>query len=390
MSKFLKIMIVLLTVAAVATPVIAADNLGLSGQMRVRASYLDDGGDDTTSWLDQRLRIGGNLSVAEGVSVTFRFDTTEGQWGTGNDYGTGRATYAADATEHDKTIHFDRAHIDLAFSSFSLRAGQQYIGVGAQDGTFNAQDHGFRIATNGDVPVTAFVMLADANAASHDGFYYGGNVGFGADAFKGNAFFASQNSVSNLDEEIYLIGADVTFNMDAIKILAELDFFTGDASATTDAFGTQLFVDASMSADAMTFGGQIWYAMGDDEDTQFAVLGNDFNGYDPLYAVGSGLDNGPFGATRPQTFFGSNAGVMAARVYTSAKASDALNIGASVAYLQPEEDDNVAADSALAIAVGMNYAVMANTSLGALVEYTDVDEADDEVIAASVGLFVNF
>ena len=91
MSKFLKIMIVLLTIAAVAAPVMAEDRLSLNGEMRVRGWYIDDGGDSTDSFMDQRLRIGGKLSVAEGVSITFRFDETEATWGNGgSEFGAGR------------------------------------------------------------------------------------------------------------------------------------------------------------------------------------------------------------------------------------------------------------------------------------------------------------
>ena len=385
MSKFLKSMIVLLAIVAMATPVMAEDMLSLGGQMRVRGNTWDDGGDNTTSWADQRLRIGGKLSVAEGVSITFRLDATEKAWGFGG------STYGAGRMPQDG-MQWDRAHIDLAFDGFSLRAGQQYIGVGALGGTFNAQDAGIKLAFNGPVSAVVFGMLADAHSTDTDGFYYGASVGFGGDAFKVNVFGAAQNKVQNADEDVYLAGADVTLNFDVIKILAEVDFFTGDASATSDAFGTQLSVDASLNAgESLTFGGQAWYALGDTDDTQFAVLGNDFNGYDPLFAVGSGLENGPFGATRPQEFFGNNSGVMAGRLYTSIKLGDALKLGASVAYLQPEEDANVTADSALVGAFGLKYALMSNTSIGALIEYIDIDDVDtDAAMGASVGLFVNF
>ena len=393
MSRFLKIMIVLLAIVAMATPVMAEDMLSLGGQMRVRGWYVDNGADATQTWADQRLRIGGKFSVADGVSVTFRLDATEKTWGDGgNTYGAGRLPQDG--------MQWDRAHMDLAFDGFSLRAGQQYVGF-SQSGAFNAQDAGLTLKTKGAVPVTAFFMLADANGTNADGFYYGANVGFGADAFKGNAFVVGQNKVSNSGEDVYLIGADATFSMDAIKLVAELDIFTGDATATTDAFGTQLFVDASMAAgETMTFGGQLYYALGDDTDTQFYVLGNDFGGWDPLFAHGTGLDNEQIhpgksyivgNDARPFNFFGSNAGVIAGRIYADAKVSDAVKVGGSLSYLEPEEDANVTADSAITLAVGMKYAVMSNTSLGVLVEYIDVDDSGvDEVLAAGVGLFVNF
>ncbi|MFK5926576.1 MAG: hypothetical protein QM483_08105 [Desulfuromusa sp.] len=392
MSRFLKIAIVLLAVAAMVTPVMAEDMLSLGGQMRVRGWYIGDfddsadGSDATQTWVDQRLRIGGKLSIADGVSVTFRTDITEANWGQGgNTYGAGRTGVQ----------QWDRAHMDLAFDGFSLRAGQQYIQVG-KNTPFNAQDAGFKIATKGAVPVTAFLMLADANAATKgsptDGFYYGANIGFGADAFKGNFYVVGQDHVSNAFETVYLIGADGTFNMDAFKLVAELDFFTGDAAENTDAFGTQLFLDASIAAsETMTVGGQLYYALGDDEDAQYAVIGNDFNGWDPLFAHGTGLDDEQIMLGRPFEFFGDDAGVIAGRIYVDTKVSDALKLGASFSYLEPEEDSVTEADSAITLAVGMKYAVMAHTSLGVLVEYIDIDEPDtDADFAAGVGLFVNF
>jgi len=431
MSRFLKIMIVLLTVAAMVTPVMAEDMLSLSGQMRVRAWSIDDGTtvssatgnstDSTSTWVDQRLRIGGKIAIAEGVSITFRTDVTESNWGGGNTYGSGRLGVQ----------QWDRAHLDLAFDALSLRVGQQYIGMG-KTYAFDAQSNGLSIKTNGPVAVTAFYMLADSNTTpakaagykfdaagatvptaiadatdKNDGFYYGANVGFGADNFKANVFVVAEQGVTgkktskttyatvatgSADEEVYLIGGNVELDLEAFKLIAELDYFTGEANDTDDAFGTQFLLDASVAAgEAVTVGGQFFYAMGDKTDTQYSFIGNGFNGYDPLFAHGSGLDNEAIKAGRPFTFFGDNSGVIAGRVYADAKVSDALKLGGSLSYLVPEEDSVVTADSAFTMAFGAKYAVMANTSLGVLVEYIDVDDTDvDAVLAAGVGLFVNF
>jgi len=388
MSKFLKIMIVLLTIAAVAAPVMAEDRLGLSGQMRVRGWHIDnenDLGDNTNSFFDQRLRIGGKFSIADGVSVTFRTDITESTWGTtggGNGFGSGRSGY-------DGSNQWDRAHLDIAFDSFSLRAGQQYVEFGA-GATISSQDNGFKVVSG---PVTAFFLLDDNNGSTtttSDDYLYGANYGYKADGYKANLFVASQKGDG---EEVYLIGADTTFNLDAVKIVAELDFFTGDASDTVDAFGTQLMVDASMAAsETMTFGGQLFYALGDEDDMQYVVLGNDFGGWDPLFDVGTGLDNEKIGAGRPYDVFDDNAGVIAGRLYTSVKASDAATFGASVLYAVPEEDANVPdVDSALGLAAGLSYKLMANTKLDVQVEYIDVDAPGAEsVMQGGFGLFVNF
>ena len=431
MSRFLKTAIVLLAIAAMAAPAFAADNLSLSGQMRVRGWFVDNGtttskatgvkDDSTNTWADQRLRIGGKFTIADGVSITFRTDVTESNWGSGNTYGSGRIGVQ----------QWDRAHLDLAFDAFSLRAGQQYVAFG-NNYAFDAQSNGLTIKTKGPVAVTAFFMLADSNITDaepagykfsatgtpeatavadasndSDGFYYGVNVGFGADNFKGNAFVAASKGVTgtkvdpatykeiatgSVDQEIYLIGADTTINLDAVKIVAELDFFTGDSNATTDAFGTQLFVDGSFAAsEALTVGGQLYYALGDKDDDQYTYLGNNFGNWDPLFEHGTGLNNEQIGMARPFAFFGKDSGVIAGRIYADAKVGDALKVGGSFAYLEPEEDANVTADSAITLAAGMKYAVMANTSIGALVEYIDIDDVDtDAYVRAGLGLFVNF
>ena len=422
MSRFLKTAIVLLAIAAMAAPAFAADNLTLGGQMRVRGWYIDnDSADGTNTFADQRLRIGGKFTIADGVSITFRTDVTESVWGTGNTFGSGRIGVQ----------QWDRAHIDLDFGSTSLRAGQQFVWF-LESGAFNTQSNGLVVKTKGPVAVTAFAFLQDNNnvaaadatttctvvdgyctptttaavdaSNNADGFNYGVNVGFGADAFKGNVLFAAQNKIANSDEDVYLLGANAVFNLDMVKITAELDYFTGDAAAATDAFGTQLYVDAAFSlSESLTLGGEVFYALGDKEDTQYSYIGNDFGGWDPINEHGTGLNNEQItpgstgitgGSTRPFEAFGNNAGVMALRVYADSKLSDSFKLGGSITYLEPEEDAQTTVDSALNYTIGCKYVVMSNTSIGAQVEYIDADQTDstkaDSVLAAGLGLFVNF
>ena len=390
MSRFLKIAIVLLAIAAMATPVMAEDMLSLGGQMRVRGWYTDVDGDDfTTSWLDQRLRIGGKLSVADGVSITFRTDITEQNWGNGgSEYGSGRMGSGQ---------QWDRAHIDLTKGNVHVRAGQMYAGYGLAQ-TINSQDAGFKVDVKGAVPFSAFWLLDDQNGTSSDSYLYAANVGFKGDSFKANVFGGGQTKAVSMHENAYMIGADATFNLQALKLAAELDFFTGDADSNVDAMGTQFYVDAAFAAtETMTVGGEFYYAQGADTDgseMQYTVLGNDFNGYDPLFDLGTSLSNEQIGINRPFDFTGDNAGAIGARGYLKAKAGDAVNFGASIAYMEPEEDANTTIDSALFYAVGMKYAVMAHTSLQAQLQYIDIDDSDseaaDSIIAGGVGLFVNF
>ena len=91
--KLLKVLVAALLLAAMVTPAIAEDRLSLSGEMRVRAFHVDvdednDNDDSTNTWANQRLRIAGKIAVAEGVSVTFRTDITEGtNWGDSSGFG---------------------------------------------------------------------------------------------------------------------------------------------------------------------------------------------------------------------------------------------------------------------------------------------------------------
>ena len=406
MSRFLKVMIVLLAIAAMATPVMAEDMLSLGGQMRVRGMYQDNGSDTTNTFFDQRLRIGGKLAVADGVSITFRTDVSEGTWGSDNGYG-----------RFGSVLAWDRAHLDLANDKFAFRAGTQNFLYG--NATIDAQETGFTFTVKGAVPVNVFFSLIDRNltAASaavaagytcdcttgtaactavpasaavaagndSDAYLYGAQV-----AFAGFKVFAA-NQKDGAEEDAYLLGATYSATYDAIKVNAELDFFTGDASSTMDAQGTQFVMNATMAAsEAASVGGAVYYALGADaNETQYSYFGNGFNAYDPLNYGPLENDN-LLVIVRPADVFG-DAGVMALQVFGDFKVSDAANVTASLAYAEPEEDANTTADSAIFMNVGGKYALMANTAIAAQVQYVDYDQANyEEQLSAEVKLSVNF
>ncbi len=182
---------------------------------------------------------------------------------------------------------------------------------------------------------------------------------------------------------------------DPIKFVTELDVFTGDFTDNIDAMGTQFYLDASMAATpAVNVGGQFYYALAADDDgseVQYVSLGNGFGGWDPIFDVGTNLDNESIGLGKPFDFSGGSAGVVGGRLYASSKMSDALNLGASIAYLTTEDDD-IVDRSQVAFAAGVTYAIMSNASLQAQVEYADgeVDDVDFDSFRAGTGIFVNF
>ncbi|MGK2907028.1 MAG: porin [Desulfuromonadales bacterium] len=406
--KLLKVLVAVLVMAAMAVPVIAEDRLQLSGEMRVRAFHTDndfDGDTDngTDTWANQRLRIAGNIAVAEGVSVTFRTDITEGtNWGDSSSFGAGpgnpERTNGFGHARSGSQQQWDRAHLDITKGMFHLRAGQQFIGTG---GTWalDTQDSGLSLDIKAGVPFNVFFIVDKdgGSLSAQDAYLYGASLSPKGDNFAAKLFGVGYSDAA-LGTEVYLVGLSASTNLSIVKLFGEVDYFTGDHSDTVDAQGAQVFLDASVAAtDAITVGLQGFYANGDDEDRQYVRLGNGFNGWDPIMDVGTSLSNEEIVLGNPFDFTGTGAGVMAGRLYTSFKASDALMFGLSGAYLETEDDD-VADVDAWAFAGGVTYTLLKNTSLQLQLQYTDGTEngsgsdpdVDFDSFAAGTGIFVSF
>lgn len=419
--KLLKVLVAVLVMAAMAVPVIAEDRLQLSGEMRVRSFHVDkdvhNQDDNTDTWANQRLRIAGKIAVAEGVSVTFRTDITEGtNWGDSSDfkddldysigpirtngYGHGRS---------GAQQQWDRAHLDLTKGIFHLRAGQQYIGSG---GTWalDTQDSGLAL----DIVLTPVLIkvfgivdkdnkvfddVTNVTTDGADAFLYGAFADFKAgDNVKFKLILADYDDGE--EKNVYLIGASATLDLSAVKVFGEIDFFDGDhnEALNQDAFGAQTMLDVSLAAsDMVTVGAQFFYAMGDDTDTQYVLLGNGFNGWDPIYDVGTSLSNEEIVFGRPFDFTGMSAGVIGGRLYSNFKLNTALNVGASVSYLTEEEDAIIASDG-YQVAAGMTYAILENTSFQVQLQYEEMDRQvvgvatndDYDAFKAGTGIFVKF
>jgi len=413
--KLLKVLVAALLLAAMVAPAIAEDRLSLSGEMRTRAFHTDYDIDDvpsfgTQTWANQRLRIAGKIAVAEGVSVTFRTDITEGtNWGDSSTFFSGpnnpeRSNGFGHARSGSQQ-QWDRAHLDLDFEMFSLRAGQQYFGTG---GTWaiDTQDSGLTFRFKTALPINLFFIVDKDNGSLNiqDNFLYGGDVQYKGESASAKLILAGYHgddggdSDTGQNEDVYMVGVQGSGNFGPVKLFGEFDYFDGDAqSKNVDAFGTQLFVDGSIAAgDAMTFGAQGFYALGDGNDQQYVRLGNGFNGWDPIMDVGTSLSNEEIPLGNPMDFTGESAGVVGGRLYGNFKATDKLSFGASVAYLTVEEDKNVDIDE-YALAGGMVWKLLPNTSFQLQLQYedgkvNDTSEGDVDFTAfrAGTGLFVNF
>jgi hypothetical protein len=389
MSRFLKSMIALLAIAAIAAPAFASD-LSLSGQVRVEGYYIDYE-PEAVSYFDQRFRVQSVYKVSDEVKAVLRMDFGEKQWGVNGQDSVRNSAVSSYGYQVDK------AYLQLDKEMFSLSAGQQYFGLG----NTIAVDHvgtGFMLTTKTPVTFTAMFTKIDENGGftdadlgeggnTDDTDFYALNVGHKGENYNANLFYAVMDNKSN-DDTANVIGLAGSFNMDAFKINAELNIFGGDDGAGTDYSGTQAYVDLSTAiSEAASVGGFLLYAAGDDSDEQITNI-TDWGSFMPETYGYLATMQYVYGETFEPI---DNAGIMSAALYGNFKSSDDLGFQAMIQYLT-EEDDAVADFSALNMNVSSKYVVAKNTNLLVQVNYIapEDDLGDDSVFGLWTQLQVNF
>lgn len=375
-------------------PAYADDRVSLYGSMRVRG-WAEDYTDGTdASWFDQRFRIGTKIKVADDVYVELRVDYGEGQWG--DDYN-GLITRPRATGNFATTIDIDRGFMNIDKEMWSLRVGQQYMGLGiAQVLDANATGAILRIK----LPVAVSLMYAkisengsfNDDGANDDNDMYGINLSYDADAFSADLFAATaDDGATDNNPMMFGINADAALGM--VNLTGELAFAGGDNGAGIDYVGTQFYLKASANlSDALSLGGEILYALGTDDagEAQITGLSNwwsfvPMSANTPFDADWSASPNGdPFDPT------GSNAGVQGITFYGAYKAMDALSFGAKVGYFQPEEDNNTATDDITSFNVWASYALASNTKFDVAYLYSDYDNLNDDYATLIGRLQVNF
>jgi hypothetical protein len=382
MSKFLKVLIVMLTIAAFAAPVMAADNFSVSGNMLVYGTYTDADAANgaTNTWGYQKLRVYGIFKANDMVNVQFRSDFVEGNWGA--DAGHGRLSQIGN--------QMDRAFLEVNLDAVKLRAGTQYVAFG-KSGSFIFQDTAITAYTKGDMPITVtYSHLDDASrtATSLNRDIFGANI-------KLNAFNVFGGIDADNDKSVYMLGATYQAKYDNINVVAEADFFAGEMSSTVDAQGLTGFVDASMAvSDTLTAGGAVYYAGGNNDanKTQVTKLGNSFGTWDPL-TRGPFADENYLVVSRPYELLGE-AGLIAIQAYADVKISDKLSAGGSLAYGMPAEDNATTTDSFIFTSVHATYALAANCDFYNGVQLVSVDDtvatSGETLLSFMTGLNVSF
>ncbi|OPY12567.1 MAG: hypothetical protein A4E66_01088 [Syntrophus sp. PtaB.Bin001] len=134
MKRFWVALLAVAMVAGFAMSASAAD-VKFSGSYYALGASANDWGlskeDRTTaSFFAQRLRVGTQFKIAEGLTLNTQFDALEGRWGQFGRYQNEELTrnaggaYGNDRNNDSKNISFDRAYVDFAIPYGKFRVGR--------------------------------------------------------------------------------------------------------------------------------------------------------------------------------------------------------------------------------------------------------------------------
>jgi hypothetical protein len=394
MSRFLKVMITLLVIAGFVAPAVAMaeDRLSLSGYYTVRGFMKDnadynDNADDSQEYFYQRLRMGGNLAVAEGVSVKFRADIAEGNLG----------VFAANADAQNRgNIEFDQAYVVIDKEMFTLSTGQFGVGFGNAM-LLDRTDDFSTVLTLKDINLTlAYIKAAEGDlVAADDTDVYAAIYGIKNDMMSMD-IFAGYLVEHGTDHDRLALGVAGAVNLDAAKIAYEVNYIDGEEANGDDAKGLQMYLNGSMGfGEAVTAGAIFTYAAGQDGANEVQAVDLAANDFSPENWGFMGTLYTVYSATGADTFdpAGQNTGVIALQPYVDFKVSDDIALHAHVAYAEPE-DDATNYDSFLTFAGSARYAFAANTNFDVALSHSTPDAktgySDDANTTYACRLTVSF
>jgi hypothetical protein len=393
-----KLLVVLMVLALAAPFAMADDTLDISGTMRARAwsktnsDYSDADTSDLQYW-DQRFRMQGVITPADGVKGVFRIDLAEDTWGSdnweGSRYGSG------------SELQVDRAYLDVTKGMVNIKAGQQYMGLGSSYAYDNNQT-GLQISLTTPVTVRFGYAKITESGANHDetGFddtdQYFIDVGYKSKAFSINGFYAMQTDGNDTTQnEPNLIGVLGVFNIGPVNVVSEIDLFGGSYGpdgASTDYTGLQFIANASMKfSDAVTAGAVLIYSDGEDDASEEKITRFPNAFFGSMYFSDLGAfhtDIAPLGDDDVFDPASTNAGAMGGSLYGMFTVMEGLTLSAQYAYLTGSEDGTTEGDkfsSGMVANASVSYALTANTTVAAVYLMADFDtELEAEVESLSV------
>ncbi|MBF0389793.1 MAG: hypothetical protein HQK71_06770 [Desulfamplus sp.] len=371
MKRFITLFIAAVCAVMFVAPAYADDKVAISGGFRVRAWETDNqwfGGKDN-SYFDQRLRLATKINVSDDVSVQLRADWAEATWGDGFTGGLITRPRKSATT----TLDIDRAFVDIKKEMWSLRAGQQYMGLGVNK-VLDANVPGFKFDLNFAPVVTSFMYAKiDENGAllddgpNQDEDFYALNVGIICDTFTGNVFVAAKTDDTDTEDSPVMVGLHGSAKLGMVNLTSELAIATGDTNAgNTDYMGTQFYLGADADVtDMVNIGAELLYALGttDANEIQFTTFAN-WWAFLPM-GMNTPFSGDLSGVPGDEIFdpSGDSAGVQGVTLQATLKPMDIFKIGAKVGYFQPEEDSRTNFDDMTSFNVWATYTIATNTQL---------------------------
>ena len=373
MKKFLVVLLALGLVVAFSAPAAATD-VKFSGSYTVWGYYEDNqslqesDADSSTSsdFYAQRLRIKTVFQVAEGLSLTTRFDAMERVWGGNRD---GYEAEAGKSATEERNIRWERAYV-----TFAVPYGTFYVGYqsGGTWGTVFADQVRStpRIKFVNKTGPWTFLALTekqsegDIGTEERDKDYDHYAVAFIYKWDQGNAGVLWYYLV-NKDYEPYAPGPPVVGRENStlrhlvmpyfkatvgpVYLEGEINYIFGtteydDGSKDMDHDGWSGYIMAKVPLDQFYVGGQFAYVEGDDPDSrdnEAGHTGQDYNpclilfGNDKLYKWTG--DMGHYGATNDTM---ENAFLY--QIFAGMKPIEKLDVRASLTYAEADETPEIA------------------------------------------------
>jgi hypothetical protein len=408
----MKKLLVFFMVLAMAAPAMAADNLSLSGQVRVRSwdteNYTDfnDDGADKEEYFNQRFRLQTEYAANDQVKGVLRMDFAEDNWGSSDWSG---ARY-----DESTEVQVDRAYMDITTGPLNIKAGQQWMAVG-QSQVYRPNKPGIQLTFTAPVIVELGYMVEqdqDAGAVSDEQNLHL-SLEYNTDAFMVQGFYAQQvttiGTAGTADQEDTktVMGVNAKTSVGPVQLNTELAIFGGDddaAGGATDYIGTQFNVDADMKlSDMIKIGADFIYSDGTNKtDEQKIALVSDAFGLLNRSEGGSGNylfdgDLAPLGGEDVFDPFDQNQGAIGLGVDVVVTPMKDLNIFAHVLYLTAAEDTtgNTGYDTVLVYNLGANYMIAPKAQLALYYNATTPDQesatvADDTASAVYGHLQISF
>jgi hypothetical protein len=400
-----KLLVVLMALALAAPVAMADDVLDVSGAMRIRAwdktnhDFNTDTDSDHKQYWDQRFRVQGKLTPAEGVVGVFRMDMFENMWGSeGFDDGSSQNDTGG--------VDVDKAYLSITKGPVTILGGLMGLSLGNAV-AYDANHTALAFAIQTPVVITLGWAKVDedqtdtGNSTDEEGYedldHYFINLGYSSKTFSINGFYAFQvdgveagtphpvSSSPHSTVTANCIGVQGKFAVGPVNINAELDIFGGEidnGSSTTDLVGTQLFADISMAmSDALTLGAHLVYSAGTDETNEVKITyltddgGTVFSDYGAMNTLGVS----PLGA---DDIFddGNGSGTMGGTLYTKFQVIPDLTLFGQVGYVTGETElDNTTGelDNLMLVNLSAKYTLIPNAHVSLHYGYFDITLMDD-------------